>query len=80
MAKSKRWVVTTSGDRPIEEVEKDLKECGFEVGDVLEAIGCVNGEADDDVAEKVRSVRGVTDVSPELGDIDVGRPDAPITW
>jgi hypothetical protein len=80
MAKSKRWVVTTSGDRPIGDVEKDLKECGFEVGEVLEAIGCVSGSGDDDVAQKARGVRGVTDVSPEPGSIDVGPPDAPITW
>jgi hypothetical protein len=80
MAKKKKWVVTTSGDRPMKDVEKDLKDCGFEVSDVLDAIGCVNGSGDDDAAEKARSIRGVTDVSPEPGDIDVGPPDAPITW
>lgn len=80
MARKQRWVVTTSGDRPMSEVKSDLKEKGFEIGDVLDEIGIVTGTCDDDIAEKVRGVAGVTDVSPEPGGEHVGPPDAPITW
>ena len=79
MPKSKRWVVTTSGDRSLSKVEKDLAGTGFEVDQVLEEIGCITGTAGEDVAEKLREIPGVTDVSPEEP-IDIGPPDAPVTW
>lgn len=79
MAKRNRWVVTTSGDRPLGEVQKDLKKSGFAVDQVLDEIGCITGTCGDDVAEKVRRIRGVTDVSPEP-QVDIGPPNAPVTW
>lgn len=79
MAKKKRWVVTTSGDRSLGDIKKKLTESGFAVDQVLDEIGCITGEANDDVAEQLRSVPGVTDVSPEM-QVDIGPPDAPVTW
>ena len=79
MAASKRWIVTTSGDRPLSEIKKDVTKTGFNVGDVYDEIGSLSGEGDDDVAEKLRNIPGVSDVSPEE-DIDIGPPDAPVTW
>ena len=79
MAKSKRWVVTTSGDRPLSDVTKDLAESGFAVGEVLDEIGCVTGAGDDKIAEKLRAIPGVADVAPE-DVIDIGPPDAAVTW
>jgi hypothetical protein len=79
MAKQKRWVVTTSGDRPLSDVQKQLVENRFTVDQVLGEIGCITGTADDDVAKKARSVPGVVDVSPEEP-VDIGPPDAPVTW
>jgi hypothetical protein len=79
MAKRKEWIVTTSGERPAKDVAKDLKAKGFAVDQVLDEIGTITGAADDDVAAKARTVKGVTDVSPE-GTIDIGPPDAPTTW
>jgi hypothetical protein len=73
------WIVTTSGDRPAKEVAKDLKAAGFSVGQILEEIGSIIGEADERVIDKVRSIRGVADVSRE-GEVDIGPPDAPTTW
>ena len=38
-------IVTCSGDRPVHEVVKDLKDAGFQVSQVLDAIGSVTGSA-----------------------------------
>ena len=79
MAKEKRWVVTTSGDRALSDVRKKLVDAGFKVDRVLSEIGCITGTAEDDVAKKARNVPGVADVSPE-DSINIGPPDAPVTW
>lgn len=79
MPENRRWVVTTSGDRPLKEVRKRLAEKGFAVGEVLDAIGCITGEATEEVAEKVRALPGVADVSPEAPTVYIGPPDAPIS-
>jgi hypothetical protein len=80
MAEKKSWTVTTSADRPIRDIAKDLKKAGFTVGQVLEDIGVITGRSDDEtVKKKVRSIKGVVDVSPDLP-VDVGPPDSPKTW
>jgi len=79
MPKHKSWIITTSGDRPVKDVAKDLKASGFSVDQVLDEIGAITGAADDGVAEKARSIKGVADVSPE-GTIDIGPPGSPTTW
>lgn len=45
MSKSKKWVVTGSGDRSISDVEKKLTEAGFVVDQVLHEIGAITGSA-----------------------------------
>lgn len=77
--KTKGWIVTTTGDRPVKDVAKDLKAAGFSVDKVLDEIGCITGEADENALPKLREVRGVADVSRE-GEVDIGPPDAPVTW
>jgi hypothetical protein len=79
MAKTKRWVITTSGDRSLNEVRKNVVDSGFKVDQVLSEIGLITGHAGDDVAKKVRNISGVADVSPEEP-INIGPPDAPVTW
>jgi hypothetical protein len=76
---SKGWIVTTSGERSVKDVAKDLKAKGFSVDQVLDEIGAITGAADDDVAAKARNIKGVADVSPD-GSIDIGPPDSPTTW
>ena len=78
-AKKKDWVVTTSGDRPLEEIAKELKKSGFKVSQVLHEIGLITGEGGDDVATKLRKVKGVADVSANVS-ADVGPPDSKNTW
>lgn len=79
MAESKHWIVTTNGERSLADVKKELTATGFEVAQVLDEIGCITGTARDSVAEKSRSISGVADVSPDEP-IDIGPPDAPVTW
>ena len=79
MAVSQRWVVTASGDRRLDEVEKELADAGFEVDQVLREIGSIIGSASSGVAKKARAIRGVADVSPDHP-IDIGPPDADVIW
>lgn len=75
----KTWVITTSGDRPMAEIAKDLSDAGFAIDQTLEHIGVFTGKSNDKVVGKARSVRGVSDVSPEQK-IDIGPPNSRDTW
>ena len=75
--KGKKWIVTTSGERSLSEVKKKLTESGFAVDQVLDDIGIITGTSSDEDAERLRSVDGVTDVSPDQI-VDIGPPDADI--
>ena len=79
MDKSKKWIVTTSGDRPIGEIRRDLTSEGFAVVQVLDEIGCIIGDASDATAKRLRAVAGVADVSLNTP-IDIGPPDKKVTW
>jgi hypothetical protein len=80
VVESKRWVVTTSGDRPLNDVARDIEAAGFVINEVLEAIGVITGSATECVAEAVRAIPGVADVSPETPPVDIGDPDDLTTW
>jgi len=79
MSESKKWVVTMSGDRSLSEVEQDLTGAGFVVDQVLNEIGIITGTASEDVADDLRAISGVADVSPEPPPINIGPPDAPVS-
>lgn len=79
MTNEKRWVVTTSGDQSLSDIQKNLIDSGFTVDQVLTEIGLITGVAEDEVVKKVRNINGVVDVSPELP-VDIGPPDSPETW
>jgi hypothetical protein len=78
-APHKSWVITTSGDRPIAEIAKEVSAAGFKVDQTLDAIGIITGKSDDNAVGKARAVRGVTDVSPEHT-VDIGPPNSRDTW
>jgi len=78
MANEKRWVVTTSGNQSLSDIQKTLVDSGFKVDQVLTEIGLITGVAEDEVVNKVRQMAGVADVSPEQA-VDVGPPDSPVT-
>ena len=73
--KKQAMVITMSGERPIHEVARDLKAAGFDVGQVLDAIGSVTGSAEPKLAKQLRGIRGVADVSHDHP-IDIGPPGA----
>ena len=77
--KNKNWTVTTSADRPIKDIAKDLEKAGFSVGNVNGEIRSITGAAGEKAVAKVRRVAGVVDVSPDA-QIDIGPPDSPETW
>jgi hypothetical protein len=79
VAEDDRWIVTTSGDRPVADVARDMAAKGFAIDEVMDAIGVVTGSGPSSVADAVRQVPGVDDVSPDQP-IDIGPPDSPSTW
>ncbi len=80
MSKPKDWIITTSENFPLEEVRKRVTDAGFRIDEVLEEIGCITGYADDAVANTIRRLPGIVDVSQELPSINIGPPDAIDTW
>ena len=79
MAETQSWIVTTSDDRPIQDIAKDLTDAGLLDAQVLKEINVITGKAANKVQEKLRKVRGVIDVSPDMP-VDIGPPDSPTTW
>ena len=79
MSQPVTWVVTTAGTRKLGDIQKDITAAGFAVEQVLSEIGCLIGSATEKVADDVRKIRGVADVSPEPPPIDIGPPDAPVS-
>jgi hypothetical protein len=77
-AKKKSLVVTTSGQRSIHEVARDLRDAGFDVEQVLDSINVVTGKAPASSKGKLRSVNGVVDVSEDQP-VDIGPPDSEIS-
>jgi hypothetical protein len=78
-AKPRSWVVTTSSDRPVADIAKDLSAAGFKVEQTLGEIGVITGSSDEKAVKKARSVRGVTDISPDQP-ASVGPPNSRDTW
>jgi hypothetical protein len=72
-------IVTVSKDRNINNIARDLKAAGLEVVQKLDAIGIVTGKAHAKSVARLRKVSGVVDVSPDHK-VDIGPPDAPISW
>ena len=79
MPKGKGWIVTTSGDRPIADIAKDLKRAGLKVNQVNEQISSISGTSTSDLKRKLKAIKGVVDVTPDAP-IDIGPPGSPDTW
>jgi hypothetical protein len=77
-AESESLVITVSGDRPIKDVARDLRAAGFKVGQVLETVGVVTGSAHAGSADRLRRVKGVTDVSADHP-VSIGPPGSPVS-
>ncbi len=79
MEKLTSWVVTASGDLPVLDVARTLRAHGFQVAQVLDAIGVITGRCSAATARTLRTLEGVSDVAPDAG-VDIGPPDQPMTW
>lgn len=79
MAEKRKWIVTSSGARPLEHLKTDLLQLGFQVENTMDEIGVIAGTAEAAVAGKVRRVKGVADVSPDQ-DVDIGPPGSDKAW
>lgn len=71
-------IITLSGDRPIDKVADDLRAAGLNVEQVLEFTGTVTGSAHPQIAEQLRSIPGVADVSADHP-VDIGPPGTSIS-
>ncbi len=79
MSQNKKWIVTTSGARPLRDVVERLTENGFVVVQVLGEIGCIIGTADEDEIKRMQAVPGIADISLDAA-INIGPPDLPFSW
>ncbi|KPQ24816.1 MAG: hypothetical protein HLUCCA13_06940 [Halomonas sp. HL-48] len=79
MPKIALWIITISNDQSINDIATRLSEEGLTVKEILEEIGCITGSADEVTAERLKRVKGVVDIAPDM-QIDVGPPGAEETW
>jgi hypothetical protein len=79
MAKEKKWIVTTGGDRPIQDIARELADAGLKDIQVLEEVGSITGSANDEAVAKLRKVRGIVDISKDIH-VDIGPPGSKETW
>jgi len=78
MTNAQPWIVTTSPDRPIVDIVREVAQAGLTVEQVLGEIGSIIGRGDAAAAERARRIPGVVDVS-RSGPVDIGPPDADIS-
>lgn len=79
MADVKQWLITVSHDQSIRQVVSCLSERGFVIRDVLEAVGCITGSADDATADQLKTIKGIEDFAPD-SQIDLGLPEIEEHW
>lgn len=79
MSNVKQWLITMSHDQSISELATRLSAEGLTIKNVLEEVGCITGSADDATVGRLRKIKGVVDISPDM-QIDVGPPDSEETW
>lgn len=79
MSNVKQWLITISDDQTIKEIASRLSAEGLTIKDVLEEVGTITGSADDATADRLKKIKGVVDIAPDM-QIDVGPPDSEETW
>ena len=78
MPDTTKWIVTTSGNPPLQDVARQLSGAGFAIEQVLDGSDALQGRPVRTWLRRCARSR-VADVSPEQS-IDIGPPDAPVTW
>ena len=77
-AEKRSLVITTSGQRPLHEVARDLKDAGLEVEQVLDAINVITGKGPAGIEGALRNTKGVVDVSEDFP-VSIGPPGADVS-
>lgn len=72
------WTVTVAPGTQLDLVAASLKQSGFIVDQVLEAVGVILVHGSEALAHKARRIAGVTDVSREVT-FDIGPPGSEIS-
>ena len=80
MAEKKTWIVLTSGEEPLQNISHQLKQTGFTVDSVLDAIGQIVVKGSAEMKNEGLKIKGVAGIVPSHEDINIGPPDADITW
>lgn len=75
MPTTPRWIVTTDGVRPIDQITAELQRLGFRIEAVLTEIGSITATASATAARSARRVAGVVDVTRDAP-IDLGPPES----
>jgi hypothetical protein len=78
MAREKNWIIIVGG-RSIHDIAKDLAEAGLKDIQTLQEIGSITGSADDETVSRLRKVRGVKEISPDIT-VNIGPPGSRETW
>jgi precorrin-6B methylase 2 len=73
------WIITISNDQSIREIATRLSAEGLTIKDILEEIGCITGSADIATADRLKKIKGVVDIAPDV-EIQMGPPDAEESW
>ena len=73
------WIVTTSPERSIAQIAKELASAGFQVGAVLAEIGVITGRGTAATVARLRGRPGIADIAP-AGAVDAGPPGADPAW
>jgi hypothetical protein len=79
MAEHPRWIVTTTQERPIGDVARDLADCGFAISETLDSIGCITGSAERGLIAALSKIEGVADIAPDT-QIQLPPTDQGTTW
>jgi len=80
MPDTKKWIIITSGDQPLQDVSQALKKNGFTIDSTLDAIGQVIATGSDKMKNESLKIKGVLDIIPSEDDINIGPPGSDITW
>ena len=74
------YTILTSGEESIEKITRALKKKGFSIESSLESIGQIIGKGNEKKKKAALKIKGVKDIVATHGDINIGPPDADITW
>jgi hypothetical protein len=73
------WLITTSGERPLDDIVADLRTRGFQPTQILSEINLVTGTCAPSRVDALRAISGVTAIEADMS-IDIGPPGDASTW